>query len=171
VLGVQAVREPTGLHGTDGRRPDLQLVLPGRHLIIDVAVCHPLGPGAVNSGHALRTTGVARHKETKKRVKYCETAKKHDAEMLPFVVETTGGMAPDAIRLLEIMGETGQEHLAMWSKHDVIRHLVGSVAIAVQRGMAMTYLAGYEWALAQLSGRVKKIEQRKERKVGQRKEQ
>lgn len=162
VLGLQAACEPAGLYAEDGRRPDLQLVLPGRHILTDVAVCHPLGPGAVNSGNALTTTGVARHKETKKRRKYCELTKQQDAEMLPFVVETTGGMAPDAIRLLRIMGEAGQEHLAMWPKHEVIRHLVGSVAIAVQRGMVMTYLAGYERAIAQLSGRVQKKGQRQE---------
>ena len=60
------------------------------------------------------------------------------------------------------MGEAGQEHLAMWPKHEVIRHLMGSVAIAVQRGMVMTYLAGYERAIAQLSGRIRKEGQRQE---------
>ena len=35
----------------------------------------------------------------------------------------------------------------MWSREDVIRELVGSVAIAVQRGGAMTYLEGYDKAL------------------------
>ena len=110
----------------------------------------------MKSGYALRTTGVARQREARKRRKYSETAKQQGADMLPFVVETCGAMAPDAIRLLQIMGEAGQEHLAMWPKHEVIRHLVGSVAIAAQRGVAMTYLAGYERAVAQLSARMRK---------------
>jgi len=152
VLGVQAVREPTGLHAEDGRRPDLQLVLPGRHILTDVAVCHPLGRGALNSGKGLRTTGVAKNKEAQKRQRYCETAKQQDAEILPFVVETCGGMAPDAIRLLQILGEAGQEHLAMWPREVVVRQLLGAVAIAVQRGVATMYLAGYERAVAQLGG-------------------
>lgn len=63
---------------------------------------------------------------------------------------------------MQIMGEAGQEHLAMWPKHEVIRHLVGSVAIAVQRGVAMTYLAGYEGAVAQLNGRRRKEIEREE---------
>jgi hypothetical protein len=162
VLGVQVACEPAGLHTEDGKRPDLQLVLPGRHILTDVAVCHVLSAGALKSQHALRTTGVARHRETLKRQKYSETTKQQRAEMLPFVVETCGAMAPDAIRLLQIMGEAGQEHLAMWPKHEVIRHLVGSVAIAVQRGVAMTYLAGYEGAVAQLNGRRRKEIEREE---------
>ena len=35
----------------------------------------------------------------------------------------------------------------MWSREDVIRELVGSVAIAVQRGGALTYLEGYDRSL------------------------
>ena len=45
------------------------------------------------------------------------------------------------------MAEAGEEHLAIWSKKDIIRHLIGSVAIAVQRGGAMAYLEGHYKAL------------------------
>ena len=38
----------------------------------------------------------------------------------------------------------------MWPKKDIIRHVVGSVAIAVQRGTAMAYLEGYDRALSAL---------------------
>ena len=38
----------------------------------------------------------------------------------------------------------------MWPKKDIIRHVVGSVAIAVQRGTAMAYLEGYDRALRAL---------------------
>ena len=47
MMGIQAVREPAGLHSSDGRCPDLQLVLPGRHIISDVVVTHPLAPSWV----------------------------------------------------------------------------------------------------------------------------
>ena len=44
------------------------------------------------------------------------------------------------------------EYLAMWPKQDIIRHVVESVAIAVQRGTAMAYLEGYDRALTALGG-------------------
>jgi hypothetical protein len=77
-------------------------------------------------------------------------AAQRGAEMLPFCMETCGGMAPAALQLLKILGEAGQEHLAMWPGGDVIRHLVGSVAVAVQRGSADAYLDGYARALARM---------------------
>ena len=49
---------------------------------------------------------------------------------------------------------------------DVMRHLVGSVAVAVQRGMAMTYLAGFEQAVVQLGKSEGKEARREERATG-----
>ena len=97
MVGIQAVREPSGLHAGDGRCPDLQLVLPGRHILSDVSIAHPTAPGFVRSKKSWRTTGAARAMQTKKRLKYRETAAQHHAELLPFCLETYGGMAPDAI--------------------------------------------------------------------------
>ena len=96
--------EPADLYSTDGRCPDLQLVLPGRNIISDVCVTHPLSPSMVKSKRAWTTTGAARTAQTTKRRKYDETAAQHRAELLPFCVETYGGMAPDAIKLLSAMG-------------------------------------------------------------------
>ena len=45
------------------------------------------------------------------------------------------------------MADTSEDHLAMWSKEAIIRELVGSVAIAVQRGGAIAYLDGYDKTL------------------------
>ena len=66
-------------------------------------------------------------------------------------METYGGMAPDAIKLLSAMGDMGEEQLGMWPRHVVIRHLIGSVATAVQRGNAVTWLSGYSRALTALA--------------------
>ena len=151
VLGVQAVREPKGLHVESNLRPDLRLVLPGQRILVDVAICHPLAPEAVRSRRSLRTTGLARTKEQTKRKKYTELAAQRGAEMLPFCMETCGGMAPAALQLLKVLGEAGQEHLALWPRDDVVRHLVGSVAVAVQRGSADAYLDGYARAVAKMS--------------------
>jgi hypothetical protein len=150
IIGAQVAREPVGLSAGDGRRPDLQIVLPGRHILTDVAVCHPLTQRVTKHGLAWTATGVAREKERTKRKKYSGTATLHGAEFLPFVIETCGGMAPDALTLIRALADAGQQYAAMWPRNDVIRHIISSVAIAAQRGVVMTYLAGYSQALARL---------------------
>jgi Reverse transcriptase (RNA-dependent DNA polymerase) len=150
LMGIQAAREPAGLHSTDGRCPDLLLVLPGRSIISDVCITHPLAPSKVKSRVSWTTTGAARNLQHKKRTRYMETAVQNNAELLPFSVETYGGMAPDAIKLLSAMGDMGEEQLGMWPRHVVIRHLIGSVATAVQRGNAVAWLSGYSRAMVAL---------------------
>ena len=44
----------------------------------------------------------------------------------------------------------GEAHLRVWAKEGIIRELLESVAIAVQRGTALSYLHGYEQALRML---------------------
>jgi hypothetical protein len=151
MMGIQAVREPAGLDSDDGRCPDLQLVLPGRHIISDVVVTHPLGPSRVKDRVSLTTLGAARQYQNIKRGKYRRTAAQNLAELLPFCVETYGGMAPDAIKLLSAMGSMGEEQLGMWPRHVAIRHLIGAVATSVQRGNAVAWLSGYSRALAALA--------------------
>jgi hypothetical protein len=151
LMGIQAMREPAHLHSDDGRCPDLQLVLPGRNIITDVCIPHPLAPSGVKSRRSWTTTGAARNMQNVKHKRYKETAAQHRAELLPFCVETYGGMAPDAIKLLSAMGTMGDEQLGMWPRHVVVRHLIGSVATSVQRGTAVAWLSGYSRALAAIA--------------------
>ena len=53
-------------------------------------------------------------------------------------------------RVREHLAKASQEHLAMWPKRAIQQHMVGSVAIAVQRGNAMAYLEGYDRTLTVL---------------------
>ena len=85
-----------------------------------------------------------------KRRKYLKMKTRHQMELMPFVVETCGGMGPAAVKLLKAMAKAGEEHLAMWPKQDIIRYVVGSVSIAVQRGSVMAYLEGYDRSLTTL---------------------
>ena len=64
--------------------------------------------------------------------------------IMPFGCETTGGLGPSAVQLIRVMAQASAELLHMWSYGDIVRELVGSVAIAVQRGGAMAYLEGYD---------------------------
>jgi hypothetical protein len=147
-MGLQAVRQPKGLYTSSDLRPDLLVILPGRRILTDVAICHPLAPARLKRATSLRTLGTALRIEGDKRRKYTKKKAQYQVELLPFVAETCGGLAPAAVKFLKALAEAGEEHLPMWPKDDIIRHVVGTVAIAVQRGGAMAYLEGYYRALS-----------------------
>lgn len=153
IMGGQAVREPKGLHVEDGRRPDLQVVFPGRHVLTDVVVSHPLSSARLRRA-AGGSAAVAREWQQRKRKKYSETATRHEALLLPFSVETCGGMAPDAITLLDTISEAGKEHLSLWSHAQIVQHMLCSVAIAIQKGNAMAMLSAYSAAVVRASAAV-----------------
>jgi hypothetical protein len=158
-VGAIADKEPRGLHRDDNRRPDLQLFFPGRHVITDVVVSHPLTSGYVNNRIALRPLGVAKYRERLKHAKYDELAAQHGAQLLPFAVETLGGLAPDAQRLLTVIAQSGEEHLSLWAKDTISRHLQDTVAIAIQRSTARLFESLQSHVL-----RLEVGKQRKERK-------
>jgi hypothetical protein len=147
-VGGQAFREPEGLETTDGRRPDLRVVIGTHHVIADVVVTHPLAGSYLRNNTALTQLGAARARQKKKHVKYDRTAAQHHAQMLAFSVETCGGMASDAITLMHIIADAGEEQLGLWPKGEILQEMVSAVSIAVQRGNAMTFLAGYTRAMA-----------------------
>jgi hypothetical protein len=147
LMGLRAQHEVKGLDPDSDLRPDVMLTLPGRQILTDVAIVHPLAPGAVRDGVGLRTLGRARGMEAQKRLKYTRLSSLRGYEQLPFVVETCGGVGPSADVLMKAMADASEEHLRMWPKEAVLRHLVSSAAIAVQRGNAIAYLDGYEQTL------------------------
>jgi hypothetical protein len=124
---------------TSVKLPDChQLVYPGEHVLTDVAVVHPLGfHGRLFPSNP---TGAAKQAQYAKRRKYAAIASRHDAQLIPFVVETCGGLAPDAITLLDLISNAASEHLSLWSPGDTAKHLLDSVAIAIQKGNAMAML-------------------------------
>lgn len=68
-------------------------------------------------------------------------------------VQSCGGLAPSAVQLIQDMAQVAAEHLSLWSRIAILRELLGSVAIAVQRGSAMSYLEGYDRSLSVMSRR------------------
>ena len=115
-------------------------------MLSDVVVCHPLGPGSRNEAGA-RKLATAKGSEMKKRKKYLRLSSRHRFVQLPIAIETTGGVGPRTETLVKAMADASAEQLLTWSRDDVIRELLGSIAMAVQRGNAMTFLEGYDRAL------------------------
>jgi hypothetical protein len=145
-LGGQAAREPRGMGAEDGRRPDLQVVFHGHHLLTDVVVVHPLAPSLVSKATG-GPTAVAVHRAHHKHKKYDALAARHGASFFAFSVETCGGMAPESMELLQRVARAGQQQLPLWPYRQILQHMLGNVAMAIQRGNAMTVLAGYASAV------------------------
>ena len=138
MAGAQTRKEVEGLSEDSRIRPDLQILFPARMLLTDVVVAHPL-----TSSHISRRQSVAGLKQQEKRHKYASVAAKIGAELLPFAVESCGGMAQDALKLIHAMAEEGEDTMRMWSGEQIARHSLCLTATAVQRGNAMMMLHGY----------------------------
>jgi hypothetical protein len=141
VLGGQAVQEPK-MDG--GLKPDLQIVFPGLHLLTDVVVSNPLRVGLTQARRGVIRLSAARDAELTKINKYNAIAARHHSTLLPFSVETCGGMANGAVDLLDRIASVGAEQLGFWSHSRIVQHLLAVVAVAIQKGNAMTVLRWHE---------------------------
>ena len=83
--------------------------------------------------------------ETRKQNKYAEAAQGQKARMLPFSVETTGGMAPRARQLIEQINLACRQEHAVFSHRQLCTEMTGGIAIAIQRGSAI--VAAYSKAV------------------------
>ena len=105
----------------------------------DVSVSHTLTPAGVAS---LKSQASVR--QSAKKSKYASVASRLGAELLNVVVDTSGGMTADALRLIQAVGEEGEKWSAgTWTSAAIRRHLTGAVAIGLQRGNAIAMLSGY----------------------------
>ena len=123
-----------------GLQPDLLFMQPGRRILMDVAICHLVAASAAN----LRQQVKVKQVEARKMTKYTAIGVARLFEQLHFVAETCSGLSASAVKLIQVIAQASEEHLAVWSREDVVRQLPGAVAIAVQREGAMMHLEGYD---------------------------
>ena len=136
-----------GLDPNSRQRPDIQIAFPGRMVLTDVVVSHSLTASTV----ALSKSAAALWQGRKNR-KYAGVASRLGAELLNVSLDTCGGMADGASRLVEDIGEEGERwSMGTWDRGGIERRLLGTIAIAVQRGNATAMLVGYTRA-AQMRG-------------------
>ena len=145
-VGGVAVKEPIDLNDTDGRRPDLQVLIADQHMLSDVRISHPLCPSHVEAA-ARQQLATAKIGEKIKQKKYRDTATQHQAKFVAFVMESTGGMGADAIELMHQIVLASRDNNTLWPHKIVARELRGALAIAVQKGNAMTMIAGRNLAI------------------------
>ena len=100
--------------------------------------------------HTLTANHIARYESSILKMqgikdkKYAGVASRLGAELMNFSIESNGGMGGDAARLVQAIGEEGERWSAgTWSSGLTERQLLGTVAIALQRGNALTLLCGF----------------------------
>ena len=124
--GAAACKEPQGLSTEDGRRPDLQIILPGACILTDVVVSHPLCPSYVSLASS-RPLAIARRAANYKQLKYKDVAATQLAHFIPFAVETTGGLSQDAKKLIDQLSLACKDHLTLPSHHTFANTIHASV--------------------------------------------
>ena len=139
LVGAQVKREVEGLDPRSHQRPDVLIAFPGRLLLTDVAVSHSLTPNYVAQ---LRSSAAIQ--QLRKNEKYARVATRIGAELMNVSVDACGGLASDAFRLVQAIGEEGERwSMGTWSKGAIERHLLSAISVAVQRGNALTMLCGF----------------------------
>ena len=139
MVGGQVKREVEGLDADSRKRPDLEIVFPGRRLLTDVVVSHSLTAGSIVRSQSLTTQW-----QWVKNKKYAGVAARLGAELLNVSLDSCGGMAEDAVLLVEAVAEEGERwSMGTWNSGEIKRQLLGAIAVAVQRGNALAMLVGY----------------------------
>ena len=142
--GAITKSEPSKLTATSGIRPDLSIILPGHHYLVDVRVTHPLCPTYLSAA-ASQPLAATINAEKEKCQKYRQLSQNLSADFVPFVVETLGGITEKGQTLLNNVILACSEHQSLWSPQQLNRELHGSISIAIQRGNARIITAGQHW--------------------------
>ena len=85
---VRAETQPKDLWLDDNRTPDIDLILGGRKILVDVAVVHPSAPSYVVE--ARNPLGGSATMVLTKEEKYAKLADSLGAEVVPAIIETYG---------------------------------------------------------------------------------
>ena len=145
LAGAVVVVEPPHLFTDNNKRPDILIILNHKNYLIDVTITHPTAPS--NIKRAQKHLGQAIHAEKLKTNKYHELSKEQNCTFVPFVIETYGGIAPQAQTFLNELSVFAHDHLTICSRFDVVAGLRYAIACTVQRGNAMIASAGYANAI------------------------
>ena len=140
--GGTADVEPPSFDKDSNKRVDIDVFLGSLHLHIDVLITHPTAK--TNHRHGMRELGAAIHGENLKIRKHKATADMVGATFVPYVVETFGGVAPQAHSLNRKIAGFAEEHSVLVKKEDFSMMIVAEVAAAVQYGNLRLTTKGYQ---------------------------
>src|SRR6202021_2439944 len=107
----------------DHTRPDLQLVLNGRQVLVDVTIRHPGCKTNILHGSARQQLAAAHKGEAEKKAKYAAMAKAQQASFIPFAVETYGELGKSARKLINQIVATAEDQQQLLSREEIRKEL------------------------------------------------
>ena len=125
-------------------RPDIEIVLSDRSLLVDVAVVHPAAP----SRRSLAALAAARDIENAKLAKYKAVATQRGCNFLAFVPESYGALGNQANEVLRLLNHALNRTPAR-SYELSERAIAETLSVALQRGNAFISHTGSLAARAQ----------------------
>ena len=128
------------------KRPDLQIIYGPTNLLLDVTISHPCAPSYLDHARTPRYT-IARA-ERAKRAKYAPIAAEHQALFLPFAMDTFGAGGDSAGVAIGHILSIAEDSMCTWSPAEVGTGANASVAVAIQRGNALTLREGLSRVIA-----------------------
>jgi hypothetical protein len=137
--GVSCSDEPESEHWN--RHGDLLLLRHGIKLYIDVSCTRPTNASSLSSQPAVTHTPLVSTvvRAQQKMRKYTPIAQANGYTLLPFVVETYGGMGKEALRVLQYLAAHASD-----SPQQFLRHAHSSLSVVLQRGNALVALIGQQ---------------------------
>ena len=112
-------------------RPDIEIILPDRSLLVDVAVVHPAAP----SRRSQAVLAAARDIENAKLAKYRAVASERGASFLAFIAESYGALGNQAGEVLKLLNNTLNQAPARPFELSE-RAVAETLSVALQRGNA-----------------------------------
>ena len=109
---------------------DIDAHLGALHLHIDVRITHPTSTSYMRT--AMKPLGAAKQAEKEKKRKHEKNAEKVGAIFVPYVIETFGGIAPEAQTLNKKIATFAEEHSITENREDFQNKLKSEIAAAIQ---------------------------------------
>ena len=124
------------------RHGDLLLLRHDKKLYIDVAVTRPTNDSnlAHHSRVATDTLHSTKQVASRKHAKYDAIAELNKYTMLPFVLESYGGLGPEAVRVIDFLAASSSD----MSEKEFRKHAYRRIAVCLQRGNAHIGLLGQQ---------------------------
>ena len=125
-------------------RPDIEARIGGDYFLIDVTIILPTAKTHI--AKALEPLGAAKSAEKAKVKKHGAEAKRKGALLIPYVIETYGGMAPTARDFNKFLANYGVRNEMTYTKDEIFKSLYSKIAVAVQEGNRRCAEVGFQQA-------------------------
>ena len=140
--GTRVEVEQAGYDHKSRIRPDIFAVINNVPTFIDIGISNP---SAVSNRSHIPLMAADRYAATKLK-KYEELAMENYAVVMPFIIESNGAYGMHAKLVASDIGNFANNNSLAFAPADVMKDLLDAVAVATQRGNAMTVRSAQESA-------------------------